>query len=382
MFYINKKNILICLGILLVLVIVFNFTMPEENKPDAIEVQTEDKDIHEVFEGFLDMAEEKVNSLTLEEKIGQLFLVRYPGGSGEEALKKYDFGGYLLFEKDFKGKTKEDVISEIGNLDAHTEIPLLIAVDEEGGNIVRISSNKNLADEKFKSPKELYLEGGFERIEDDTIEKSKVLSELCVNLNLAPVVDVATDKNNYIYPRTLGEDTNLTSIFAETVIKASKEGSVSYTLKHFPGYGNNDDTHKGSSTDNKSYEEILERDIPPFRAGIDAGAEAVLVSHNIVSCIDPENPASLSKKMHELLRNELEFTGVIITDDLDMGATSSDEDRVIKSILAGNDLIIVTDYEKGINDTKLAVEAGRISEDLINEATKRVIAWKYYKKMM
>ena len=337
MFYINKKNILICLGILLVLVIVFNFTMPEENKPDAIEVQTEDKDIHEVFEGFLDMAEEKVNSLTLEEKIGQLFLVRYPGESGEEALKKYDFGGYLLFEKDFKGKTKEDVISEIGNLDAHTEIPLLIAVDEEGGNIVRISSNKNLADEKFKSPKELYLEGGFERIEDDTIEKSKVLSELCVNLNLAPVVDVATDKNNYIYPRTLGEDTNLTSIFAETVINASKKGSVSYTLKHFPGYGSNNDTHKGSSTDNKSYEEILERDIPPFRAGIDAGAEAVLVSHNIVSCIDPENPASLSKKMHELLRNELEFTGVIITDDLDMGATSSDEDRVIKSILAGNE---------------------------------------------
>lgn len=382
MFDINKKNILICLGILLVLVIVFNFTMPEENKTDAIEVQTEDKDIHEVFEGFLDMAEEKVNSLTLEEKIGQLFLVRYPGGSGEEALKKYDFGGYLLFEKDFKGKTKEDVISEISGLNEYTEIPLLIAVDEEGGNVVRISSNQNLVKEKFKSSSELYAEGGFERIKTDTVEKSSLFAELGVNLNLAPVVDVATDKNNYIYPRTLGQDANLTSIFAETVIKASKEGSVSYTLKHFPGYGNNDDTHKGSSTDNKSYEEILERDLPPFRAGIDAGAEAVLVSHNIVSCIDPENPASLSKKMHELLRNELEFTGVIITDDLDMGATSKDEDRVVKAILAGNDLIIVTDYEKGIDDTKLAVETGRISEDLINEAAKRVIAWKYYKKMM
>lgn len=378
----NKKYILICLGVVIVLAIILALAMLDKKKPEAIETQIEDKDKPEIFADFLDKAEEKVKTLSLEEKIGQLFLVRYPGQNAEEALEKYKFGGYLLFEKDFRGKTKEDVVSEIGNLDAHTEIPLLIAVDEEGGNIVRISSNKNLADEKFKSPKELYLEGGFERIEADTIEKSKVLSELCVNLNLAPVVDVATDKNNYIYPRTLGEDTNLTSIFAETVINASKKGSVSYTLKHFPGYGSNNDTHKGSSTDNKSYEEILQNDLPPFRAGINAGAEAVLVSHNIVSCIDSENPASLSKEMHELLRNELAFSGVIITDDLDMGATSSDEDRVVKSILAGNDLIIVTDYEKGINDTKLAVEAGRISEDLINEAAKRVIAWKYYKKMM
>lgn len=107
-----------------------------------------------------------------------------------------------------------------------------------------------------------------------------------------------------------------------------------------------------------------------------------MVSHNIVNSIDSENASSLSKKVHDLLRNELEFTGVIITDDLDMGAVTSDKDAVIKAVLAGNDLIIVTDYEASIQAVKRALEEGKISENEINGKVLNILAWKYYKGMM
>lgn len=119
-----------------------------------------------------------------------------------------------------------------------------------------------------------------------------------------------------------------------------------------------------------------------LRHGIESGAEAVLVSHNIVNSIDSENPSSLSKKVHDVLRNELEFTGVIITDDLDMGAVSKEQDAVVKAILAGNDLIIVTDYEASIEAVKKALEEGRIKEEDINEKVLNILEWKYYKEMM
>ena len=258
----------------------------------------------------------------------------------------------------------------------------MIAVDEEGGSVVRVSSNPNLAISKFKSPQELYTEGGFNLIKSDTINKSALLKSLGLNINLAPVVDVSTNPSDYMYARTLGENTTLTSTYAKTVIEASKGTGVSYTLKHFPGYGNNADTHTGSSTDTRTYDDIMNNDIPPFEAGIEAGAEAVLVSHNIVNSIDSDNPASLSASVHNLLRNELGFTGIIITDDLAMGATLSISNATVKAILAGNDLIITTDYEESFNEIKTVLSNGTISENQIDKLAFRVLAWKYYKGLM
>lgn len=337
-----------------------------------------------IFKDYYTLAKNKLDSLTLDEKIGQIFLVRYPDTDTEaiNALKKYNFAGYTFYGKDFNGKTKTQVIKMINNLQDVAKIPILTAVDEEGGSVVRVSSNPNLASSKFKSPSELYKSGGFDLIRQDTIEKSNLLSSLGLNLNLAPVVDVSTSDSDYMYNRSLQENTALTSTFAETVIKASKLGKVSYTLKHFPGYGNNSDTHTGSSIDTRSYNEIRKNDLPPFQAGIDAGAEAVLVSHNVVNEIDPNNPASLSTSIHNLLRNDLGFTGVIMTDDLDMGATSQIEDRVVKAILAGNDLLLVTNYEDSIAQVKEALEDGTLSENTINRIAFRILAWKYYKGLM
>lgn len=335
-----------------------------------------------IFKDYYTFAKKRLETMSLDEKIGQLFLARFPEKNAANIVKENGFGGYVLFARDFQGKTKNEVISMIKEVQSASKIPLLIAVDEEGGNVVRVSSNKNLRDTPFLSPSELYGDGGLERIKEDTVEKSLLLAELGINLNLAPVVDVSTTPSDYMYPRSLGEDTATTSKFAETVIKASKGGTVSYTLKHFPGYGNNPDTHTGSVTDSRTYDSILKNDIPPFKAGIDAGAEAVLVSHNTVTNIDSSNPASLSIPIHNMLREDLDFTGIIMTDDLSMGATKDISGKVVKALLAGNDLLIVTDYEASIQEVKDAINNNSLSEEVINDRVTRILAWKYAKGLL
>ena len=328
------------------------------------------------------LAQEKLKTMTLEEKIASLLLVRYPDQNSTEIQTQYQFGGYVFFAKDFKNKTKEEVKTMINNLEEVSKIPLLTAVDEEGGTVTRISSNPLLRKEKFASSQELYQEGGFERIKEDTIEKSKLLKELGINLNLAPVVDVTRNPSDYMYQRSFGQNTELTSTYASTVITASQGLGVSYTLKHFPGYGNNTDTHNEVSVDNRSKESILEKDLPPFDAGIEAGATSALVSHNLVSAIDEENIASLSPSIHNLLRNELSFSGIVITDDLAMGAVENTETSCVNAILAGNDLLIVTDYKTCYNGVNVAVQKSQIPEELIDKLATRVLAWKYSKGLL
>lgn len=335
-----------------------------------------------IFSQYYSLAYKKLSKMTLDEKIGQLFLVRYPDSNAVSDLEKYQFAGYVFFSKDFRDKDEQSVKNMIKEVQDVAKIPLLTAVDEEGGTVVRVSSNPKLAPERFKSSSELYNEGGLDKIKEDTELKSKVLKNLGLNLNLAPVVDVATSSSDYMYDRSLKQNTQITSDYAKTVIKAGKNSGVSYTLKHFPGYASNADTHSGSSVDSRSYEEILEKDIPPFKAGIEEGAEAVLVSHNIVDAIDSVYPASLSTNVHNLLRNELSFTGVIITDDLEMAAVSSIGDVTLRAVNAGNNLIITTDYEDGFNSIKNAIENKTISESQIDRLVFKTIAWKYYKGLL
>lgn len=354
-------------------------TIAVDKTDDGIPVEWQDNGI---FKDYYRFAYDKLENMTIDEKIAQLLLVRYPDNNPISILEKYQFGGYVFFEKDFSNKTTNEVKKMMNELQNVAKIPILTAVDEEGGTVVRVSSNPNLASEKFKSPRELYTSGGFEAIKEDTIKKSLLLANLGINLNLAPVVDVSTNPSDYMYKRALGEDTELTSTYAKTVISASKGLGVSYTLKHFPGYGNNADTHTGTVVDNRTYEEIVKNDLPPFEAGIEAKAEAILISHNTVTNIDATNPASLSPSVHNLLRNELGFTGIIITDDLAMGAVSSIDDATVKAVLAGNDLIITTDYEESINSIKRALENDTIDESLIDKLAFRVIAWKYYKGLI
>ncbi len=335
-----------------------------------------------IFSKYYNLAYDKLQKLSLDEKIGQVILARYPDSNGVEDLKKYKLGGFLFFAKDFTDKEKSEVQSMIKNLQSNSSIPLLTAVDEEGGKVVRVSSNPKLVNEKFKSPRELYDIGGFEEIKQDTINKSKILKELGLNFNLAPVVDVTTSNSAYMYSRTLGLGTRETSTYAKTVIESSKGTGVSYSLKHFPGYGNAEDSHDVITKIADSYTDIVNNFFPPFEAGIESGAEAILVNHNIYENIDKDNPASLSSIVHNVLRNDLKFTGIVITDNLDMDAVGSINDATLKAVLAGNDIIITTDYAGSFNAIKVAIDNKTLSENTINKMAFRVIAWKYYKGLM
>lgn len=335
-----------------------------------------------LFKNYYKKAYQKLKKMSQSEKISQILLVRYPEENQTEIIKKYQFGGYLFFAKDFKDKTKEDVIKMIADSNKVSKIPILTAVDEEGEIVVRVSRNKNLRSEAFSSPSELYKSGGFEKIKEDTIEKSNLLKSLGINLNLAPVVDVSTSPSDYMYKRSLQEDAKTTAKFSSIVIETSKESGVSYTLKHFPGYGNNIDTHSGSSIDTRTKEEIENNDILPFKSGIKSKAEAILFSHNIVTSMDKNNPASLSKTLHDYLRNDLNFSGVIITDDLDMGAVKNIENKNVLSLLAGNDLLISTDYEESIKEIRNAIDNNTLDQETLDEHVLRVLAWKYYKKLL
>lgn len=358
-------------------------TIKKEKPNKTISIQVLQKvDKNNIFRHVQKKVEEKLETMTLDEKIGQILFVRVPEQNKIEAIENYHLGGYVLFGRDFKSKTKEQVINEINEFQNHSKIPLLLGIDEEGGTVVRASSNPNLIDSPFKSSQGLYNLGGFDAIKEDTKKKSEFLASLGINVNLAPVADVSTSESDYMYKRSFGKDPELTSKFVETVIEESKKGKVSYTLKHFPGYGNNIDTHTGKAVDTRSYEDLLNNDIPPFVAGIKKEAEAILISHNTVTSIDPETPASLSKNIHTFLRKQLNFQGVIITDALDMGAIKNISNPYLKAMQSGNDLLIVTDYVGAFNEIKQAINEQTLEESVLNQAVTKVIAWKYYKELL
>ena len=351
---------------------------PLKEKQDIkiINYQKEEDNFFLKEDGFLssyyNKAYQKLKELSQKEKIGELFLLRYP-----DKLNKVNYvGGYVFYAKDFKSKSKSSITKMITSLQENRNIKLLTAVDEEGGTVTRLS---HIA--KFSSPQELYKEGGFSKIEEDTINKSKLLEELGLNLNLAPVVDISTNKDDYIYKRTLGEDEVLTSKYAKTVIEASKNYNVSYTLKHFPGYGNNIDTHYNSSLDTRTYEELVNKDLLPFEEGIKSGAEAILVSHNIVSALTNE-PASLSIIIHNLLRKNLNFKGIVITDDISMKAVSENNDSTLKALLAGNNLIITSNYQESYSEINKALQDNIIPEEYLDYLVLRNLAWKYSKNLI
>ena len=351
----------------------------EEQEDDNNEPVTDEQSNPDILPNDApDKITELLNNMTIEEKVGQMFMVRVPQAEAVTMVSKYHLGGYIMFGRDFSNKTKEEVINNIASWQGASKIPMLIGVDEEGGTVNRVSTNKLLRDTPFKSSQELYAEGGFDLIYEDTIDKANFLKSFGINVNFAPVVDISTNSADYIYKRSFGKDATLTSTYASTVVRAMRESGMASVLKHFPGYGNNVDTHTGIAIDNRTLESFKESDFLPFEAGIKAGANIVLVSHNIITNVDSHNPASLSSKIHEILRKDLDFDGVIITDDLYMDAISKNYDSsvAVLAILAGNDLICTTDFEAQIPEVIKAVNDGTISVDRINESVRRILKLK------
>lgn len=326
-----------------------------------------------------DPAELYVNNLPLEAQVAQMFFARCPDVDAAALAGEYGIGGYILFGRDFEGQTPDSVTATIQSYQDVAATPMLIGVDEEGGTVVRVSANPAFRAEKFRSPQALYNEGGFDLITSDTMEKDELLSSIGVNVNFAPVCDVSTDPNDFMNARSFGKDATQTSEYVRTVVGQMAADGMGMVLKHFPGYGNNIDTHTGIATDERPIETFRESDFLPFAAGIEAGAQSVLVSHNIVTCMDSELPASLSPAVHDILRDELGFEGVIMTDDLIMEAITDytgGENAAVLAVQAGNDMLVSSDFVTQYNAVLAAVQDGTISEDRIRESAIRVIRWK------
>lgn len=339
----------------------------------------------ELFCQYYSKADKILSNMSLKEKVGQLFFVRYDYDSLEEDIKNYYPGGYVLFAKDFENHTKDSLTQELNRWQDTSKIPLAFAVDEEGGTVTRVSRYPAFRESKFLSVQDIYNSGGYEALEATEKEKANLLLSLGIHVNLAPVADVSVDPNDFIYARSFGKDAKETSKYIKHMVQYANDSGISSCLKHFPGYGNNLDTHNGSAIDQRSYDSFVESDFLPFEAGIKEDVPMILVSHNIMNCVDSEYPSSLSKKVISILRNKLDFSGIVITDDLAMGAIDSYREKECVTCLAmnaGNDIMIVTDFHDAYQELLQGVKEKKVSMKKINTAVRRVLAWKLAYKMI
>lgn len=320
-----------------------------------------------------------LDTMTVEEKVGQLLLARCPDINAIEDISAYHLGGYILFGRDFDNETPDTVKAKLKQYQSAATIPLLIAVDEEGGTVCRVSNRSAFRSTRFPSPRKLYESGGLAAITTAEEEKCQLLHDLGINVNMAPVCDVTTDPNAFMYSRSLGESPEVTGAFIQNTVAVMSQYQVGSVLKHFPGYGNNTDTHTGIATDTRSLETLESVDLFPFAAGIALNCDAILVSHTIVTCLDEEFPASLSTAVHAYLREEMGFDGVIVTDDLIMEAITQQYgagEAAVLAVLAGNDLLCSTEYHIAYEAILKAVQEGRISAELLDQAVLRLLRWK------
>ena len=357
-------------------------TVEEESEVSALEEDSEvlEEEQAEITDPEMDYVaqrvEEILSGMTLEEKVGQMFLARMPDSAAYYA-ETYQLGGYVLFDVDFNGYSQEEVIERIDSCQAVSKIPMIMSVDEEGGTVTRVSDY--FRDSRFMSPRDVYAEGGWSGIVSDTIEKCELLKDLHLNMNLAPVCDLADDYGDFMYDRSFSGDAQEAANFIGWTISTMNQQGIGSSLKHFPGYGNNVDTHTGMAIDYREAQEYYDYDLVPFVEGIEMGASSVMVSHNIVTCFDDYYPASLSPEIHRILREDLGFEGVIITDDLVMGAIQDfcgEVNSAVYEVEAGNDMLISTNFESQFESIMAAIDEGRITEERINESVRRILTMK------
>ncbi len=326
-----------------------------------------------------DAVDKLLSEMTLEEKVGQMFYSSVPVGAGEDWITKYHMGGYVLSGNDFDDKSADDVRAMIQGYQRKSKVPLLIGVDEEGGTVLRVSYHEKLRESGFDSPKNVYQSGGWNAVDATETEKAELLTSLGINVNNAPVCDITSNPESFIYDRSFSGDPEEASTFVKKVVAVCKQKKLGTVLKHFPGYGDNTDTHEDMSYDSKSLDEFRSSDFIPFKAGIAAGADSIMVAHNIMADVDPDYPASLSTAVHNIIRNELGFDGVIMTDDLVMQAITKYTGTEAAAVIAakcGNDILCCTDVETQYPAVLSAVKNGEIPQEQIDASVKRILKWK------
>ena len=322
-------------------------------------------------------AAEILSGMTAAEKAGQVILARYPGKNALSEAQKYHLGGYVMFGADFRDSTPEEITADIAAIQDASKLRMLFAADEEGGTVVRISKYPQYRAEPFPAQSEV-LAQGLDAVRSEAREISGLMSRLGLNMNLAPVCDLPRSETDFIYDRAYGTDPQEVAQAVSAAVSSYAENGLVSALKHFPGYGDNLDTHTGISIDERPLSELDELDLEPFRAGISAGAPVVMVSHNIVNCIDDSLPGSVSGKMYAFLR-EQGFAGAAMTDDLSMDAVGEycgENAAAVTALKAGADLLCCTDYAAAAEALTAAVVSGEIPAERIDEAVTRVLILK------
>ena len=363
--------------IILLLITLILFSACNHKEEIYIPVNQEEEEIKE--EIVLTKEEEILSSMTLEEKIGQLFIVRYENIDEEDEVKQYQLGGITFYGKDFRYEDKDSIIELINSLQSDVKIPMFMSVDEEGGSVARVSRWYQYRSEIFLSPRDYYEQGGLDLVLQMEEEKAQLLSSLGLNMNLSPVADISDKPGAFMYDRSLGEDAYTTAEFVCRTAKISADYGVGSVIKHFPGHGNNTDTHFYTARDTRSLEELKGNDLIPFQAAMDDGYSAVMIGHTVVEALDDEYPASLSKKVHDYIRKQMSFDGVIMPDALDMDTVSSSfngENVAVLAIMAGNDILCTSEYKEQYEAVLQAVKDNKISIEQIDESVLRILRWK------
>ena len=321
-----------------------------------------------------------VESMSQTEKLGQMVMIGIQGTKVDDdslyMLNQYHMGGVILFDRNMENPEQVKQLTSDLQAQSNEKVPLFIGIDEEGGDVVRMA-------EKLTPPpsqKEIGATGDIEQAKTWAIKTAKSLKDMGINVNFAPVADVGSnDKRSY------STDTNTVIDFVRAATKGYQQENIIYSLKHFPGIGKGKvDSHVDSSNIDVVKEVLMTEDIIPFKTIIDENDPNdyfILVSHLKYPALDEEYPASLSSKiMTDLLRNELGYKGIIITDDMEMGAVANHNDFRsigVKAVKAGVDIVLVChEYEHqqevylGLLD---AVNSGEISQERIDESVKRII---------
>lgn len=336
----------------------------------------------------IDAIQEIIKNMTLEEKIGQMVMVGIDGYTNDahstEMIENFHVGGFILFKNNIKNTEQaQSLINSLKDKNSNTSsIPLFFSVDEEGGRVSR------MPDEFVKLPSNKVI--GSRNNPDFSFEIGKVIGKeirsLGFNMDFAPVLDVNSNpKNPVIGDRSFGNSAQLVSLLGVKTMQGLGSQNVISVVKHFPGHGDTSvDSHVGLPVVNNGMERLKKLELVPFENAIKNNADVIMVAHILLPKIDAQNPASFSKAIiTDLLRNEMNYNGLVITDDLTMGAITKNykiEDAAIKAVNAGSNIILVChDYEKQasvIKALKAAVENGDIPAEKVYESVYKILSLK------
>ncbi len=364
----------------------------DDSVKDSIQEDIIDKNKDDEIKNMLE-------SMTLEEKVGQVFIVAFRNNERncslrvldektKRQLEKYHLGGIVLFSKNIDTIPQTEKL--IDDMQKTAKIPLFIAIDEEGGCVSRLNGSSKMHATKLPGNRILGQTNNPELAYEVGKLLGRELSALGINMNFAPVADVNTNPNNVVIgDRSFGSDEFKTGFMVEAMVKGMQEQNVSAVIKHFPGHGDTSlDTHKGTVVISHDYERLKQIELIPFQRGIQAEVDGVMTAHiQIPQITNDSMPATLSPEiLDEILRIDLQHEGLIITDALEMGAISNywtTEQAVVKAFSAGADILLMPlSLEEGYQGLLHAVQNGQISEERLDESVRRILYIKQKRKIL